>query len=688
MITKRIKFEFLVALVLFTWPFVFLYRLVIPGLSSSIVFGNDFQGLYYDYKVYLLEHLVYGKIPLWSPAEGAGYPFYVNPFTQSFYPLNFPLAIYYRLVNGLSIYEYQLFTIAGVGIFSIGLYFWLRSLLISRWSSVVSAGIFSVSFKITEILRFPNAIHTIAWVPWLLLGLNLARTHYAQRLGPKIILVSVFLIITAGYPYYVYYLIFLVAPYWILILIKPDLIVGRKSVTIINFIKNTVLPALAILIVTSPYWLGVIKLMKLTTDREGELIQFSSQNAFSLKDSLGSLFFPPAAIAEGWFYFGIGSVFVIILNMIWNLIQPYRNRSDLSFSIIIIFWIGIISWITYGYDSELFKFLWKFLPGFSQLRVWPRLNIILVPLLALLFAQAWSKLTEYSNKLTTKIVIPAAIGVSIVWLKVYKWQSALLADQGYSNYWNLYFHEGRGNLHEYFYIIMGWVSYLTVIAIVFHLMLRDSVHRKLLFFLLLVLSIIDLHHVGSKQWSYLIAGDNTIYQRRKLSVGIDKLSVLDVNRKFGYHIIPLDSKYSVGYIYNWYYKSYIDWLKLQGMYDNFSLVSISPEIKQFLGLVDGSRIWFTPRLDYKDVVSFMHDAQLNQNVFNPIYYDGDQLLIKVEEKTEGYISFIDNWDEGWKVTVDGQTRSVIKLFGTFKSVRLEPGNHFIQFSYLPNLISL
>ena len=107
------------------WPFIFYYKYIIPGYSFSRLLGNDFIDLYYKYKVYLLDKLIHFEIPLWSPSEAAGYPFYSNPFTQTFYPLNIPLAFVYRLLQGYSYVDHQIFTVSAVSIFALGLYLWI-----------------------------------------------------------------------------------------------------------------------------------------------------------------------------------------------------------------------------------------------------------------------------------------------------------------------------------------------------------------------------------------------------------------------------------------------------------------------------------------------------------------------------------------------------------------------------------
>ena len=71
------------------WPFLFhlpvAFRLWHGGFQHI---GNDFPALYYPYKPYVLAALANGGVPLWMPQEAGGFPFLLNPFTQSLYPGN------------------------------------------------------------------------------------------------------------------------------------------------------------------------------------------------------------------------------------------------------------------------------------------------------------------------------------------------------------------------------------------------------------------------------------------------------------------------------------------------------------------------------------------------------------------------------------------------------------------------
>ena len=207
--------KFLLPVLVFIWPAVYLFPYVFPIGGRYLAIGNDFTGLYGSYKFYLLDYLSHLTIPLWSPSEAAGFPFFSSPFTQTFYPLNLPLAAFYRFFGGYSMLEHQRFTILGLSIFGLGLYFWLRSLGLSRRPVLFGTFVMSVSLKITEIIRFPNAVHTAAWYPWVLFAITKIFRSTSTRQAVKygvLLAFSLVCLLTGGYPYYVFYAVFLFGP--------------------------------------------------------------------------------------------------------------------------------------------------------------------------------------------------------------------------------------------------------------------------------------------------------------------------------------------------------------------------------------------------------------------------------------------------------------------------------------------
>ena len=161
--------------------------------------------------------------------EGAGYAFFSGPFTQTLYPLNLPLMAYYEWRGGYSQFDHQFFAIAGLGIYAIGLYLWLRRLESNSRAVFVAVLVSVVSFTLTELLRCPNAVHSAAWVPWILWGLTLTRFRRHHLRGPLVVCASSIMLVTAGYPYFSYYLIFLLPPYIVVALAASGRRVARRA---------------------------------------------------------------------------------------------------------------------------------------------------------------------------------------------------------------------------------------------------------------------------------------------------------------------------------------------------------------------------------------------------------------------------------------------------------------------------
>jgi hypothetical protein len=83
-------------------------------------------------------------------------------------------------------------------------------------SALFATMVMSVSFKLTEILRFPNALHTAAWYPWVLLFMTriVESTSMKERVTSGLLLTGALIcMLTGGYPYYVFYSPWLFGPY-------------------------------------------------------------------------------------------------------------------------------------------------------------------------------------------------------------------------------------------------------------------------------------------------------------------------------------------------------------------------------------------------------------------------------------------------------------------------------------------
>ncbi len=682
----------LLALV-FIWPLLFLFRqvFVINGVYTGI--DNDFLIYYYKYKVYLLDCLANFHFPLWSPSESAGFPFYTSPFTQTFYPLNALLVLFYKVFGGYSPFDHQIFTVLGISIYSLGLYMWLKLINKDIKAVVFAVLIMAVSFKVTEITRFPNAVHAMAWHPWMMYAITRIMFSSSVKETVKsaglLALFGIFLW-TASYPYYAFYSVFLVLPYLFAFCVKPlrKRLFADHPIAFKHAAFAIPAAGFVTLLICAPYLVGVKRLMAQTMARAGKDFQYSTQHVFDFEDTVGSLVYPPASSAEGWYFFSITAVLIIAIYLFSRRNskageEPQQtlpvDTSSLWIKLYFVLWFGLITYISYGRNSYIFVLLWKYMPGFSSLRAWGRMNIILVPILAWLLSIAYSHFlrvisSESQPPGRKHLIVTKLLTVTAVYAAVLGTQLFMHLEGDRDPMWLLYFKNFEAN--ERYFIFFGAASFISILLIMVLGMKFHFGRGRLTIasIVLILIATIEMHHTGAKMWSYEA---KAVPQRFKLDIAeMDKMS-------FGYprtnfvNTVSFTPKFNVGVVETWYFARYVNFLNRTAGEEQARNI--------LLGIQGGQRLFFSESIEHSSILSFLQDAlryKLNDQL---ISYNGDELKMDIEAPMNGYLSFIDNWDPSWKAYVDGQPVQIELLFGTFKSVRLTKGKHNVIFSYQPEL---
>jgi hypothetical protein len=701
--------KFPVIAIIFCWPFLFLFPYVFSIAGRFVAIGNDFTPFYYVYKIYLLDSLSHNHFPLWSPSESAGYPFFSSPLAEAFYPLNWPLSVLYRLNGGYTLQDHQVFTVLGIAIFSVGMYLWLRQLRLNQRAVLAGVLVMAVSFKVTEIIRFPNAIHTAAWYPWILLALTkiLLAKNWKERVGYSLLLVfSGISLVTGGYPYFTYYTVFLAVPYLLVFLIPPlrRELIGEQKVEW----KKSLLPlgasAVAAATICLPWLYHVTQLMQETSKRAGNNLEHALSYGFSWQDTAASIFFPPAAMPEGWFFFGSLAEFLVIVFLI---IQPFRSegasRKQGWVRIFFAVWFVVISLLSYGEQSFIFKLFYAILPFFTQLRAWSRLNIVLVPIFAWLVAIAWQSFEDWLKNppsLSMQKGIRYTLIGGLITLVI---QLVYLASGTAHLYWDIFFIPRMSYLLTSFFAQFGKdVIYSdAVLSFVFRL---AFIVAGALACLLTVLVLKNRSKIVSGRVpSYLNAiligfvlfsaanqwfagpwlwtnGVVPMGARQELNVERQNLMSFGNPRKDQMTTLTLSQSFSAGSDARWHFDRYKDFR---------AKAAVDPAAEaKLLGITDGQKLYFTPEMSPVSIQSFLDEANRFEGAMKVVDYNGDVLILSVDTPADGFVHFIDNWDEGWIARLDGQPVEIYQLFDVFKSVRVPTGQHLVEMIYCPTLFSV
>ena len=137
-----------------------------------------------------------------------------------------------------------------------------------------------------------------------------------------------------------------------------------------------------------------------------------------------------------------------------------------------------------------------------------------------------------------------------------------------------------------------------------------------------------------------------------------------------------------GVMANWYFDRYVTFVHRY---------SDRPGFSDFLG-EHGRKIFLSATLDappegferwWKELPAFEAEAQTDIAQTAP--YDGNTLRVAYRTSRPAYLIFVDNWDPDWRATVNGREAPILKSFGTFKAIRVEPAEGAVSFEYRPHL---
>jgi hypothetical protein len=125
---------------------------------------------------YLSQELHAGRFPLWSPYPWSGYPFLADPQLGAWYPLNWPFFLI-GVSPHLLVVEHWLHSLLAC----LGAYFLAFRLVRHRQGAVLAGLCYGLSGFFAGHSSHTPMLQGAAWMPWLLLLLDLAVESHAWR---------------------------------------------------------------------------------------------------------------------------------------------------------------------------------------------------------------------------------------------------------------------------------------------------------------------------------------------------------------------------------------------------------------------------------------------------------------------------------------------------------------------------
>ena len=686
-------------LIIIFFPYLYLF----PHTFQFIEMGNDFELLYFSYKKYIFEFINIGHLPLWSPSESLGYSLIFNPFAQYLYPLSWFLYLIAFLIGDLSKHLFLLYTIAGVSIYNVGQYLWLKELKIDVKYCLFSTLIVCAGLKVNEILRFPNAIHAFCWFPWILYSVTISiqkNTFYKPAL---IIFLSTLCVLTAGYPYYIIYAFILVFFYFVFISLPnvKILIYDKNKIDrFFKFLLKISIPPVFALILVSPWLLGIQELMDITRDRNLNDINFSRVISSDLIDHIGSWVFPTMSQAETNYYPGSITVILMILYLITYYKIKEKTKFETYFLILFIFFYLFIFQISNSQNSFIFEFIWNKIDFIKNFRAFGRINILLIPFFAVLICFALKNIVERNNLLNSNRII-IIIGLVICLIQIYIVELANLK----SLYWETWQAKRLkeavlefGVFGIIFDLYNNYIySIFLILSVAVLILIKKYMYRRFLLKIILILTISELFLLSNIQWAiphkyYDENGYNKLslepleelknaFKTGRVSTIVKGNTYFRNNRKFNINYFDQFGVEKHTEYYDLYFTRY-------GNYKKNVSADTKNKINLFWALGDNNKkVFFTNSLDHDSIEAFINDVRQNEDNFNNNIkisieeYDGDKLIIEYNAKQKGFISFIDNWSPRWEVFINDQKENIELLLGSYKSVKVNQGLNKIMFKY-------
>ncbi|MEQ8762290.1 MAG: YfhO family protein [Planctomycetota bacterium] len=74
---------------------------------------------------------------------------------------------------------------------------------------------------------------------------------------------------------------------------------------------------------------------------------------------------------------------------------------------------------------------------------------------------------------------------------------------------------------------------------------------------------------------------------------------------------------------------------------------------------------------------------LDEAAADIVRYEPRTVVVEVAPEKPSLLVLTDNWLEGWRVTVDGEDRPIVRTDYTFRGVEVRPGDQYVYFRYSP-----
>ena len=271
---------------------------------------------------------------------------------------------------------------------------------------------------------------------------------------------------------------------------------------------------------TLPWIKGVKSTLDLTNNRNIQNIKdqfdYATEHSFNFIDIIGSWIYPITSNVAGRYNFGVFVTIIILFYLFSYFFNRHKNSKENYLICSCLLMFIFISSFASSKNSFLFNLVWQNFDFIKNLRTWPRINILLIPVIALILSFSLKYIIHekkiYENffgKLNQKniiLFISSIILLSQIYLYIKKFQSSYwhvwqkkrfdyageVLGEPFGYILNLY----NGEIHIIFTILI-----ILIILIFFNSNSLFYNKKKIFLFLFVITTYSELFVISNLQWS-------------------------------------------------------------------------------------------------------------------------------------------------------------------------------------------
>jgi hypothetical protein len=652
----------------------------------------------YPWRYFIGECLQNGNLPLWNPYQLLGSPIHADPQSSAWYPVTW----FFGYLFGYDIYVISFDFFLHIFLAGVGMFYLARQLKYRD----ETAFFMGISYMLSGFF-IGNAQHFMwiisgAWIPFII-GAFLALKNSPSVNGAIKLGLAFFMIMTGGYPAFIFLLLYLLIS--IFILFTVDYIRKKEFGDLLRFSKFLGISALFSILCGMVIIISVYHLQGAMTRGTGVTLRQALFGAFTLKSFIAFIL-PFASIRNMDFYgtdLSMTNAYFGLLTLVFFLSGLMIRRSKLIN--LFLFWGLFCLTASVGSLLPVREFLYHYVPFMNLFRFPALFRIYFILSFIIVAGFAFEEWRKEAPGLANKLMITAfaVAGLLLVFFVSAFSRTALNMIDFIKN--ELFVSSEKSTIVQH--ILFQGTIQLGFITILILLLTKWQL-KKYVFKSILLISALDM--IIATQ----LNGPYTMYYDQIKSKEIHEYA----HRFPGGYPIPgtgplIDNKDSGKLIYQ------ALWRNLNIFHKEVSYEGYNPlHLKGFEEMADNHPILFetilqNPLVYLSDRVSPLDSLPQHEkdSIFlkGRVYFDeenylrlkveglmlnaGDSIFIKSfspvkveavsKTKDKTLVSLLQNNYYGWKATVDGKPVEILTGNMSFISVQVPGGNHEVLFRYNP-----